>query len=61
MINTIYGVSDESLLDKKTGVIDDDNEKTEWVEYWLKGELVHRSVHIELKKNVSIEPIAAQI
>ena len=41
---------DESLLEKKTGEIDDDNEHTTWTEYWLDGVKVHRSVHIILKK-----------
>ena len=41
---------DESLLEKKEGFVDNDNEYTTWVEYWLEGELVHRSVHVNLKK-----------
>jgi hypothetical protein len=41
---------DESLLEKKEGSIDNDNEYTTWVEYWLDGELVHRSAHVTLKK-----------
>ena len=44
---------DESLLDKREGTIDNDNETTTWIEYWLTGELVHRSAHVALKKNVS--------
>jgi hypothetical protein len=44
---------DDSLLEKKEGFVDNDNEYTTWVEYWLDGELVHRSVHVALKKNVS--------
>lgn len=42
---------DESLLEKREGTVDDDNELTTWVEYWLEGELVHRSVHVTLKKS----------
>ncbi len=49
-VSTTKGNMDEALLDKKEGVIDDDNEHTTWVEYWYKGELVHRSVHVTLKK-----------
>ena len=41
---------DESLLEKKEGSIDNDNELTTWTEYWLDSELVHRSVHVTLKK-----------
>jgi hypothetical protein len=44
---------DDSLLEKREGSLDNDNESTTWVEYWLDGELVHRSVHVVLKKNVS--------
>tara|TARA_R110000868_G_scaffold159134_2_gene387692 strand:+ start:1574 stop:1738 length:165 start_codon:yes stop_codon:yes gene_type:complete len=44
---------DESLLEKREGTIDNNNESTTWVEYWLDGELVHRSVHVALKTNVS--------
>jgi len=50
MVNTIYGEMDEMLLEKKIGVIDNDVESTEWVEYWLDKELVHRSAHITLKE-----------
>lgn len=50
MITTTKGDMDESLLEKREGSIDNDNEMTNWVEYWLDGELVHRSVHVTLKK-----------
>ena len=49
MIETTKGQMDESLLEKREGQLDTDTETTEWVEYWLEGELVHRSVHIKLK------------
>jgi hypothetical protein len=41
---------DDSLLNKKEGTIDNDNENTTWVEYYLNGELVHRSAHVSLKR-----------
>jgi hypothetical protein len=41
---------DDSLLEKREGTLDNDNELTTWVEYWLEGELVHRSAHVTLKK-----------
>ena len=50
MITTTKGDMDESLLEKREGSIDNDNEMTTWVEYWLDGELIHRSVHVTLKK-----------
>ena len=49
-IFTTKGDMDDSLLEKKEGVLDNDNEYTTWVEYWHEGELVHRSVHVTLKK-----------
>ena len=49
-IFTTKGDMEESLLEKKEGVLDNDNEYTTWVEYWHEGELVHRSVHVTLKK-----------
>jgi hypothetical protein len=59
IITTTKGEIDESLLEKRTGVVDDDNEFTQWVEYWLDDELVHRSVHVHLKHNVVADSIAA--
>lgn len=59
MITTTKGEMDESLLEKKEGFVDNDNEYTTWVEYWLEGELVHRSVHVALKSNVSSAAEAA--
>jgi hypothetical protein len=41
---------DDSLLEKREGTVDNENELTSWVEYWLDGELVHRSAHVTLKK-----------
>ena len=59
MITTTKGEIDEALLTKKEGHVDNDNEYTTWVEYWLDGELVHRSVHVTLKKAVSFVAEAA--
>jgi hypothetical protein len=50
LITTTKGEMDESLLEKKEGTVDNENEFTTWVEYWLDGELVHRSAHVTLKK-----------
>ena len=49
-VNTIRGEMDDSLLNKKEGSVDNDNENTTWVEYYLDGELVHRSAHVSLKR-----------
>jgi hypothetical protein len=50
LVNTIHGEMDESLLEKKEGGFENDNEKTTWVEYWLDNEIVHRSAHVTLKE-----------
>ena len=52
MITTTKGLMDEALLDKREGTIENDNETTTWIEYWLGGELVHRSAHVQLKRAV---------
>ena len=59
MITTTKGEMDESLLEKIEGSIDNDNETTTWVEYWLDGELVHRSAHVQLKKAVVLSSSVA--
>jgi hypothetical protein len=41
---------DTSLLEHRSGEVDNDNELTTWTEYWLSGELIHRSVHVTLKQ-----------
>jgi len=61
IVTTTKGDMEDSLLEKKEGSIDNDNEYTIWTEYWLEGELVHRSVHVQLKKNVAADGIAAML
>ena len=50
IVTTTKGDMDTSLLEHRSGEVDNDNEATTWIEYWLDGELVHRSVHVTLKK-----------
>ncbi len=57
IVTTTKGDMDTSLLVKKDGEMEDDNEITTWVEYYLDGELVHRSVHVRLKRNVFSESV----
>jgi len=61
LITTTKGEMDASLLEKREGTIDTDNETTSWVEYWLEGELVHRSVDMTLKRNVTGEAVAQSL
>lgn len=55
MITTTHGDMDETLLRRVDGHLDNDNEHTEWVEYYLGDELVHRSVHVHIKQGIGIE------
>jgi len=59
IVTTTKGEMDDSLLEKREGTVDNDNELTTWVEYWLEGELVHRSAHVQLKKTVTLTSAVA--
>ena len=61
IVATTKGDMDDSLLVKQEGIVDNENELTAWVEYWLDGELVHRSAHVTLKKMPSIGGETASI
>ena len=62
MIFTTKGEMDDALLEKKEGIIDNENETTRWVEYWHEGELVHRSVDMVLKRfSVTGAPVGASL
>lgn len=50
LVTTTKGEMDDSMLVRKDGELDNENEHTTWVEYYLNDELVHRSVHVRLKK-----------
>jgi len=49
IIETTIGLLDDSELEKREGVIDNENEYSTWVEYWQHGVLVHRSANVKLK------------
>ena len=61
MITTTKGDMDESLLEKRVGSVENDTETTSWVEYWLDGELVHRSVNMVLKRGVFADGISQSV
>jgi hypothetical protein len=61
IVTTTKGDMDESLLVRKDGDMENDNEKTSWVEYYLDDELVHRSVHVELKNPLITETILGEM
>lgn len=58
-ITTTKGLMDPADLEKREGVDENDNERAEWVEYWLDGELVHRSVHLHLKTAIFADAVQA--
>ena len=49
-IVTTRGLLNVKLLARRCGVIANADLQTDWVEYWLAGELVHRSVHVFVKQ-----------
>ena len=59
LVTTIYGDMDETLLENKTGIDVIPEGDAHWNEYWLKGELVHRSVHLIMKTGVDIMGLPA--
>jgi len=61
IVTTTKGEMDDSLLVRKDGNMEDSNEKTSWVEYYLGDELVHRSVHVELKQPLLTETIIGEM
>ena len=61
LVTTTKGEMDDSLLERRDGSLENDTETTSWVEYWLDGEMVHRSVHMALKRSVFADGISQQI
>ena len=59
IVTTTKGDMDDSLLEKRDGSLDNEIEYTTWTEYWLDGELVHRSVHVTLKTSPALFAEAA--
>lgn len=51
-INGERSQMDESQLEKKTGSDTSPGVVCNWIEYWLEGALVHRSVHVDLSKSL---------
>jgi hypothetical protein len=61
IVTTTKGEMDESLLEKREGSVDNEIEYTTWVEYWLEGEIVHRSAHVTLKTSPVLFAEAASL
>lgn len=60
-IDGVRQMMEESLLEKTDGELDDENEFTTWTEWRLDGKIVKRGAHVQLKKNVVAEGIAAML
>jgi hypothetical protein len=61
IIETTKGNMLESLLEKRTGKEEDENQILTWIEYWFEGELVHRSVDLYLKRGIDFGLDAASL
>jgi hypothetical protein len=61
LITTTKGLMDPALLRKSQGFVNNENEETHWIEYYDGDELVHRSVHVTLKKGVEVEAVGGNI
>ena len=59
LINTTKGEIDDALLERTTGTIDNEIERTTWTEYRLNGELVRRDVDMYLKRGFLMEGVAS--
>ena len=59
LISTTHGAMDDSLLERREGSSENDNEIASWVEYYLGDELVHRSVHVHLKRGMFADGVTA--
>lgn len=53
-VSTIHGMMDESVLEKMESSQENEDNTVKATEYWLSGELVHRSVHVILKNGVDL-------
>ena len=60
MITTTKGMMEADTLRRNVETFEDDNELTQAVEYYDGDELVHRSVHVQLKESIACEAIAAK-
>lgn len=60
LIPTTIGDRPPSALHMAEGVVENDNEYTEWVEFRQSegGEIIHRSAHVRLKQPVMAFPAA---
>jgi hypothetical protein len=59
LVTTIHGDMDDSLLENKNGIDIIPEGEAHWNEYWLNGELVHRSVHLFIKEGNDLSGQAA--
>ena len=61
LVTTTRGLVDDAEMRRVETEFDDDNEHTTAVEFWIGDELVHRSVHVRLKKGLNLAALAAEL
>ena len=61
IVNTKYGPMDDSELQRVDIADEDDNAHYSAVEYYLNGELVHRSAHVALKQGLNFDIVTQRI
>ena len=59
LITTTKGLMKAEDLTRKVIDFEDDNELTYNIQYWIGEEMVHESVHIQLKPGVAAASVAA--
>lgn len=52
---------DDSELERRTGTQENEHAFCDWTEYWLNGQMVHRSVHARLKRLPSMDSITGDL
>jgi len=59
LITTTRGLTKASDLVRTTEEYEDDNELTYRIRYYFQGVMVHKSAHVQLKKGVEADAVAA--
>lgn len=60
-VTTIYGEMEDSLLERRDTHEDFEQCSVDAVEYWLNGEMVHRSPTINIKRGYELNLATGQI
>lgn len=52
--NGYFEVEDSANLEYRCGIVENDNEFTQWWGFWEQGKCVKRSAHIHFKKGLAL-------